>query len=131
MAEVSLDRNCPRASVLKGISAPYLPDQWQAQIPPWRQGRSPHHLRVEAFTLAFDKLVEPALDQQLVQPFVKGMPRGPRQLPLHNPELSLRLPLLCPSSHRHARSVRSQAVNRSTFFVPTHPDFHQPRKTFH
>src|SRR5205814_2096193 len=47
----------------------------------------------------------------------------PWQLVVRHPERFL-LPLLRSPPHRHARSVRTMAVNRSTFIANANPDFH-------
>src|SRR5207249_3764188 len=94
-----------------------ISDQQQAKIPPWRQRRTPHRLRVEALTLPLYKLVEPTLLQQLVQPLVERMCHRPRPLRVGNPKLFLRLPLLRSSSHRHARSLRTSALDYARNFT--------------
>src|SRR5216117_3600734 len=94
-----------------------ISDQQQAKIPPWRQRRTPHRLRVEALTLPLYKLVEPTLLQQLVQPLVERMCHRPRPLRVGNPKLFLRLPLLGSSSHRHARSLRTSALDYARNFT--------------
>src|SRR2546426_2820936 len=77
----------------------------------------PHRLRVEALTLPLYKLVEPTLLQQLVQPLVERMCHRPRPLRVGNPKLFLRLPLLRSSSHRHARSLRTSALDYARNFT--------------
>src|SRR5437016_400670 len=94
-----------------------ISDQQQAKIPPRRQRRTPHRLRVEALTLPLYKLVEPTLLQQLVQPLVERMCHRPRPLRVGNPKLFLRLPLLRSSSHRHARSLRTSALDYARNFT--------------
>src|SRR5205807_876671 len=94
-----------------------ISDQQQAKIPPWRQRRTPHRLRVEALTLPLYKLVEPTLLQQLVQPLVERTCHRPRPLRVGNPKLFLRLPLLRSSSHRHARSLRTSALDYARNFT--------------
>src|SRR5213078_5396708 len=63
------------------------------------------------------KLVEPTLLQQLVQPLVERMCPRPRPLRVGNPKLFLRLPLLRSSSHRHARSLRTSALDYARNFT--------------
>src|SRR5437870_1843958 len=94
-----------------------ISDQQQAKIPPRRQRRTPHRLRVEALTLPLYKLVEPTLLQQLVQPLVERMCHRPRPLRVGNPKLFLRLPLLRSSSHRHTRSLRTSALDYARNFT--------------
>src|ERR1700745_821199 len=48
----------------------------------------------------------------------------PWQLAVRHPERFLLLPLLRSPPHRHARSVRTMAVNHSTFIANANPDFH-------
>src|SRR5437899_3510377 len=87
------------------------------EIPHGRQRRTPHRLRVGALTLPLYKLVEPTLLQQLVQPLVERMCHRPRPLRVGNPKLFLRLPLLRSSSHRHARSLRTSALDYARNFT--------------
>jgi hypothetical protein len=94
-----------------------IADQQQSEVPPRHERRSPHRLRIEALTLAFDEFVELALFQQLVEPLVEWMPRRPRQLRMRDPEIRLVSPLLRSPSHRHDSNVQTKAVNRSTFFA--------------
>src|SRR5206468_6114236 len=68
-------------------------------------------------TLPLYKLVEPTLLQQLVQPLVERMCHRPRPLRVGNPKLFLRLPLLRSSSHRHARSLRTSALDYARNFT--------------
>src|SRR5439155_9639049 len=70
-----------------------------------------------ALTLPLYKLVEPTLLQQLVQPLVERMCHRPRPLRVGNPKLFLRLPLLRSSSHRHARSLRTSALDYARNFT--------------
>jgi hypothetical protein len=48
----------------------------------------------------------------------------PWQLAVCHPERFLLLPLLRSPPHRHARSVRTMAVNHSIFIANANPDFH-------
>src|SRR5205809_2993567 len=116
MAQRQRIRRPPRDATLP-LNPFEIPDQQQAKIPPWRQRRTPHRLRVEALTLPLYKLVEPTLLQQLVQPLVERMCHRPRPLRLGNPILFLRFPLLRSSSHLHARSLRTSALDYARNFT--------------
>src|SRR5205809_3733452 len=116
MAQRQRIRRPPRDATLP-LNPFEISDQQQAKIPPWRQRRTPHRLRVEALTLPLYKLVEPTLLQQLVQPLVERMCHRPRPLRVGNPKLFLRLPLLRSSSHRHARSLRTSALDYARNFT--------------
>src|SRR5438876_10487163 len=51
------------------------------------------------------------------QPLVERMCHRPRPLRVGNPKLFLRLPLLRSSSHRHARSLRTSALDYARNFT--------------
>src|SRR5438132_571646 len=109
-------RRPPRDATL-AVDAFKIPDEQQTEVPPRRQTRPPHSLRVEPGALLFHPFVKAALLQQLVQPLVERMCHRPRPLRVGNPKLFLRLPLLRSSSHRHARSLRTSALDYARNFT--------------
>ena len=86
-----------------GVNAFEIADQEQSEIDPRWQSWPAHRLRIEAGALRFDEIVEPVLAQQLIQPPIKGMTRGGRQLRGRDPQQ--RLPIALTSAHRHRRNV--------------------------
>src|SRR6266496_1801423 len=56
-------------------------------------------------------------DHLLSTPLVERMCHRPRPLRVGNPRLFLRLPLLRSSSHRHARSLRTSALDYARNFT--------------
>src|SRR5437762_2511407 len=92
------------------------------EVPPRRQTRPPHSLRVEPGALLFHPFVKAALFQQSVQLFVKRMRYRPRQVCLCDPNRLLSsLPRF--SAHCHARSLLPTVVNHSTIY-DENPDLH-------
>src|SRR5437667_1982854 len=116
LAQPQRIRRPPRDATLP-LNPFEISDQQQAKIPPRRQRRTPHRLRVGSLTLPLYNLVEPTLLQQLVQPLVERMCHRPRPLRVGNPKLFLRLPLLRSSSHHHARSLRTSALDYARNFT--------------
>src|SRR5206468_119260 len=107
----------PPCDATLAVDAFKIPDEQQTEVPPRRQTRPPHSLRVEPGALLFHPFVKAALLQQLVQPLVERMCHRPRPLRVGNPKLFLRLPLLRSSSHRHARSLRTSALDYARNFT--------------
>src|SRR6266704_244405 len=116
MAQRQRVRRPPRDATLS-FNPFEIADQQQAKIPPRHQRRPPNRLGVEALTLPLHECIEPALLQHLVQALIERMRYRPRQLAVRHPELFLLLPLLRSSSHRHARSVRTPAVDYARNFI--------------
>src|SRR3989442_412791 len=123
MAQRQRVRRSPRDAAL-ALDPLEIANQQQAKIPPRRQRRPPHRLGVETLALPLHERVEPALLQHLVQALIERMRHCPRQLAVRHPELLLLLPLPRSSSHGHARSVSTVAVNHSAFIANANPDFH-------
>src|SRR5216683_1826220 len=98
------------------VDALEISHQQQAEIPPRRQTRPPHLLRVEARTLLLHVLVKAALLQQPVQLLVERMPHRPRQIRVRDPKFLLSS-LLLSSAHSHARILRISAVDHTIFFL--------------
>src|SRR5205807_5819279 len=74
-------------------------------------------LRVGAPPPPLYKLGEPTLLPQVVQTLVGRMCHRPRALRVGNSKPFLRLPLLRSSSHRHARSLRTSALDYARNFT--------------
>src|SRR5438874_1621659 len=118
---------CPRVrrppcDATLAVDAFKIPDEQQTEVPPRRQTRPPHPLRVEPGALLFYPFVKAALFQQSVQLFVKRMRYRPRQVCLCDPNRLLSsLPRF--SAHCHARSLLPTVVNHSTIY-DENPDLH-------
>src|SRR5438477_5907276 len=70
----------PPCDATLAVDAFKIPDEQQTDVPPRRQTRPPHSLRVEPGALLFHPFVKAALFQQSVQLFVKRMRYRPRQV---------------------------------------------------
>src|SRR5439155_9229652 len=112
----------PPCDATLAVDAFKIPDEQQTEVPPRRQTRPPHSLRVEPGALLFHPFVKAALFQQSVQLFVKRMRYRPRQVCLCDPNRLLSsLPRF--SAHCHARSLLPTVVNHSTIY-DENPDLH-------
>src|SRR5438309_6984595 len=112
----------PPCDATLAVDAFKIPDEQQTEVPPRRQTRPPHPLRVEPGALLFHPFVKAALFQQSVQLFVKRMRYRPRQVCLCDPNRLLSsLPRF--SAHCHARSLLPTVVNHSTIY-DENPDLH-------
>src|SRR5205807_10577682 len=112
----------PPCDATLAVDAFKIPDEQQTEVPPRRQTRPPHSLRVEPGALLFHPFVKAALFQQSVQLFVKRMRYRPRQVCLCDPNRLLSsLPRF--SAHCHARSLLPTVVNHSTIYNEN-PDLH-------
>ena len=83
-----------------------------------RQARPAHRRRIESLALAFHESVEIVFREKLIQPFIEGMARLPRQRPSWNPELFLLLP---PRAHCHTPILRANILDGNCFLTFT-PD---------
>src|SRR5439155_17817586 len=99
-----------------------IPDQQQAEVPPRRQTRPSHFLRVEAGTLPLHPLVKTTPLQHSVQLFIERMRDRPWQFRVRDPKLFLSS-LLLSSAHPHSRILRTSAVTHTIFFL-RNPDLH-------
>src|SRR5437879_12757412 len=112
----------PPCDATLAVDAFKIPDEQQTEVPPRRQTRPSHPLRVEPGALLFHPFVKAALFQQSVQLFVKRMRYRPRQVCLCDPNRLLSsLPRF--SARCHARSLLPTVVNHSTIY-DENPDLH-------
>jgi hypothetical protein len=81
------------------VNALEIPNQQQPEVDARRHARSAHRLRVEAGALGFDEIVESVLAQQLIQPPIERMTRGPRQVCRCHPHGHLSIAFAF--AHRH------------------------------
>lgn len=87
-----------------------IPDQYQTEVPPGRQTRPSHPLRIEARTLVLHPFIKTTRLQHSVQLFIERMRNRPRQFRVRDPKLLLLAQLILPS-HRHVRIVGATPVD--------------------
>lgn len=100
------------------VDAFEVTDQQQPEIDSRRQSRPPHGRRVESLTYPFHKSVKIVFRKKLIQPFIEGMARRPRQSATRNPKLLLVLP---PRAHCHTLILRANILDGNCFLTFT-PD---------
>ena len=95
-------RGAPSDAALR-VDAFEIADQKQPEIDARGQAGPTHRLGVKGGALRFSEIVEAVLAQQLIQPPIKRMAGGRRQVRRRNPHR--RLSIACARAHRHGRSV--------------------------
>ena len=132
-SSMTASQRCLQASPAVGTEAPLSSvmgeQHCRRTIPPRRQTRSSHPLRIEAGTLRLHPFVKTTRLQHSVQLFVERMRDCPWQLRMRDPKLILSS-LLRSSTHSHARILRTSAVDHTIFFL-RNPDLHHGCKGAH